>query len=275
MAESQKSIPSNAPPRPRGPSFFGELWARDGRATVAAAAATIVVELGACFVPLAVGVRPHEAVLTALAATVVWVVLAAPAFAASGRGGLGALLRGGIVADASGIVMIVFWLIGRAGAWPEMVTFLSAAKIYCTVAAVALFAVAVVGCFAGEPARFAAAVGAAVLLLAASASPLWVGGLLHGLSRPAAATAAAWAVYVNPFYSVTAAVNEQTGFLWHQYGVMYGLTWIGDFGVPPVRWFAAAAIYGAAALVLGLACTLGRAKRHSSSGTKETNHVNS
>lgn len=232
-------------PRQENRPSFRDVLARDGPAVLVAAAITLAVELGVFFLARAAGTDRRNAVLATLATVVLWVALAAPAFACSGRTTFSALLRGGIVADASAVALLVLWL-----ATPY-VTFLAAVEIYCILAAVALATAAAVLTVRPGTGRTVAAVVAASILVLALASPFWIGGLLqetHGEAKQAVVT---WAVAANPFYSILSAVVDETAFVWHLAPVMYRITRIGDYAAPPpIPWYSAVVVYGILALML-------------------------
>lgn len=220
------------------------LLGRDGWPALAGAAATVVVEVGFFLGAVACGVNGRQAAMASLAAGIVWVALAAPAMAAGASGGLGALVRGGVAADASAVWLIVLWL-----ASPH-VSLLAAVKIYCICAAVALSAVAAVRCAIAPAGRFALAAAASIVFMAALASPFWAGGAVLAAQAHRHAIVAA-AVYANPFYCIWSVLADQMPYAWHQAPVMYRITQFGTyFAVPPVPWYAAAVIYAAAAGLL-------------------------
>ena len=82
----------SSPPRVRV-GTLRELLRRDGWPALAAALATMAVELGVFLGALACGVDGWQSVMASLAAGVVWVSRAAPAMAAGSNTGWGALLR--------------------------------------------------------------------------------------------------------------------------------------------------------------------------------------
>jgi hypothetical protein len=249
-------VPASAPPNGSPPpGMLRVLLARDGRAVVAAAAATLLVELGVYLLAGLVGTATSRAPLAALAAATLWVALAGPVLAASARTSLSAVLRGGTVADASALALIVLWLSSAD------VTFLAAVKIYCALAAMALAAVAATRLARSGAGRYALAVAAAGTLVLGLASPFWIGGPMRAAGPRAAETLAAVAVYANPFYAITAAVSQEAGFVWHQADVLYRWTRLGDYAAaPPACWYASVVIHLAAALVLG-ALAAARARR--------------
>ena len=212
---------------------------------LAAAAVTIGLELGAFGLILACGGSRLGAVLASLAVMVSWTALSPAVLAAGGRSGLSALLRGGIVADASAVTLVVLWLATPA------VTLLAAVKVYCTLVAMAIAAVAAVRCARTEFGRYALAVVVAAGLMAAVTTPFWTGGLLLAANAPARQTAASLAVWLNPFYCVTVAIVQEARFVWHQAPVMYHITRIGDYAAaPPALWYTSAAACAALAAVL-------------------------
>ena len=231
---------------------FRAFFAREGKAVLALSAATIVVELGAYGLARAAGGGAISAALGALAAACVWVVLACPLAAAGGKDGWGSVLRGGIIADSSAVLLIVLCLTAWDGEGRRVVAFLAAVKIYFVYAAVSLAAAAAVCCGKTRATRRVLALVSAVVLFTLLATPFWTVGLLECLSGPARDQAAAWAVLWNPFYSVTSAVAERTGFVWHYGSVMYRITRIGqDVIPPPVAWYSAVWRYGLLAGLFG------------------------
>lgn len=252
MIAEDKLLASNGP--------FGvtirRLLVRDGLAVLLTAIITLVVELGAYFLGLLCGVGQVDAVLAALAISSVWVALTCGILAAGGEDWLGALLRGGTVADASAVTLIVLWL-----ATPY-VTFLAAVEIYCTWVAMALLAVAAVQCARKAIARYAAALVTGLVLFAALSTPFWVGGLLVSATQQTRELIVTAAVYANPFYSITSAVVEQTHFIWHQAPIMYQITLIGDYvAPPPVPWYASAVICALGGGILAVTNPLRRSDR--------------
>ena len=228
-----------------------QFLTENGWATASAAVATIVVEMGVFAAALTWGMPRIHAALAALAVCVFWTALAAPVLAAFGRTAMGALFRGGIVADASFASLLVLW------AACDEVTFLAAMKIYCILAAVALAGVAATRLARTPAGRCACAVAASAVLLAATASPFWIGGAIHSQTRATADGIVAVAVYANPFYAATACLTETARFVWHQATVMYRITRIGDYAAaPPLLWYPAVAIYLSAAGVLALLAAL-------------------
>lgn len=210
-------------------------------------AATIAVVLGTYGIGLAGGANLRGATLGALAAACVWIALTAGVFAARGDDWLGALLRGGITADASGVALLVLWLSSPS------LTLLGAAKIYCTLLAMALLGVAAARVPRTAPSRYVAALLVALVMTALLATPFWTGGLLKLSGEGIRETVVRWAVFANPFYCITAGIAERTGFVWHEAPLMYGLTRIGDYAAPPPPpWYAAAWRCAVAALILSL-----------------------
>jgi|GEM_PF-1449410 len=224
---------------------------QDAAALTALAAATLAVELGVCLLAVAMGLPGRSAALAALAACCVWVSLAAPIGAAGGRGAFGALLRAGMVADATAVTLLVLWLA------VEELSFSAVAGVYLTLAAVALAGAAAARIGRCRAGRYAFAMGLAVLLMAALASPFWCGGLLAALEGEARTAAAHAVVYANPFFSVSSAVAADLDFVWHQSGILYDITRLGDYAAaPPLPWYTATLVYGVLALVLGIVAAI-------------------
>jgi hypothetical protein len=231
--------------------LFRAVLARDGWAVLLAVAATVVVEVGAYALAVAGQAPRAQAALGSLAVSILWVALAAPVLAATARGTLGALLRGGAVIDASAVLLGVLWLAGQC------LTLLGGLKVYCILAAMGLAGVAPV-CLARSPAgRFALAAAASATLLLAAATPFWIGGALRAAPEDWARRIAAAGVYVNPFYAVTGALAESAQFIWHQASVLYRITRLGDYAPAPApAWYAPVLLFSAAAVLLGAAAML-------------------
>ncbi len=234
-----------------------QFLTENGWAATLAVVATIAVEMGVFAAALAWRMPRIHAALACLAVCVLWTALAAPVLAAFGQTAMGALLRGGIVADASLASLLVLWV-----ACDEM-TLPAALKIYCILATVALAGVAATRLARTPAGRCTCAVLASAVLLAALASPFWVGGAIHGQPRATAEGVVAVAVFTNPFYAATACLTETARFVWHQAPVMYRITRIGDYAAaPPLLWYPAVVIYlaaaGAMAALAALAGTIRR-----------------
>jgi hypothetical protein len=230
--------------RPSKGAFRG-LLARDGGALLAAGGATLAVEFAAWLLGRQAG--GHYGTVGSLAVMTIWVVLAAPALSAGSRDLLGGLLRGGIVVDASAVLLVFL------SATSPFMTFAGACKTYCILAAAGLFGVAVVRFFRSAVSRLAAAVVVSFLLMAALATPFWTGRLLE-LRGEAGHAAACAAVWLNPFFSVLSSLPEGTPFVWQQQLLMYDITRIGDYqAAPATPWYMAVAVYGGLALLAAVA----------------------
>lgn len=211
---------------------------------LAAVAATLAVELGLYLAARLAGAGPRDATVATLAATAVWVALACPVLAAGAKGAISALLRGGIVADASAVALLVLWAVGRlAPGEGECLSFLAAVEIYCIVLAMALVGVAGARCGRTPTGRYVAGVVAAVAMTALLATPFWITGPALAVEGAARRLVVSAAVFFNPFYSMTSAVADRVRFVWHHTGAVYDLSALSDFGAPPVPWYSAVAIY--------------------------------
>ena len=236
--------PDPAQPSPGG-GAIRQVLRRDGWSMLAVVAATLVVELGVYLAARLGDANPRQAILTALATMAVWTAVACPVFAAGGKGAISALLRGGIVADASGVALLVLWAGGRflpgEGAY---LSFLAAVEIYCTVAAMALVGVAGARCGRTTTGRYVAAVVTAVAMTAMLATPFWIRGPALAVEGTAQRVIVSGGVFFNPFYSMISAVADRVGFVWHyDAGAVYNLFELGNLRLPPVPWYSAVAMY--------------------------------
>jgi len=239
------------------------LLRRNGWAMGALAVATLVVELGVYFGARLLAIGPGASLLAALAAAAVWTALAAPAGAAGGTSRLDALFRGGTVADASAVSLVVLWLVVPHNSRNvPLIGFPAVMKIYCTLAAMALLAVAVVVCARSKAGRHILAVAVAVAFMVLLSSLFWAGAPLAATDgadqRMRMASALLW---TNPFSSIAVTVAPSTGFDWVRRGLMYNVTPIRDIPTSSVPWYAAAVCYLCLAGMATAAGTLLRRNR--------------
>lgn len=233
--------------RRNDPLSVGGYLKRDGKAMILAASVTVCLELGVYFAARIAGAGQLGATLGALAASVLWVALAAGPLAASGEDFPASLLRGGIVADASAVSLVVLWLVS------PYVSILACLQAYCALAAMAIFAVALVRLGRSRAQKRAMGLAAGLILAMAIATPFWTGGLLAGANHQTAQTLVDWAVSVNPFYSVCVSVAQRTGFVWHQAPLLYRITRIGDYVSPvPPNWYDSPVVFAVGAIIAGL-----------------------
>ncbi len=234
------------------PGVWRELLVRDGWAMLFVTAMTLAVELGCFFVGRVYGAEFRLALLATLGIMSLWVVLAPGPLAAWGRGNLSAFLRGGIVADATGVALLVIWMFAPAGA---CLTFMGVVKLYCVFVAVTLMGVSAVCLARSSAGRQVVAVIAVGLLAIALASPVWASAHIGGPSPSPEVqqTIADWAIRVNPFYAACGAVVYETNFVWHDWGMMYDFSRIGEYVSPgEVLWYQTILLYLALAGGLGL-----------------------
>ncbi|MGC9454803.1 MAG: hypothetical protein ACP5HU_08045 [Phycisphaerae bacterium] len=232
--------------------WMRELFRGHGWCVLAAALATIAVEVGTAAFAWRVDVPAARAAVATLAVAVLWVAMTAGPLSAGADTALRSVLRGGAVVDASIPALILLAAVGP-------VTALGAVKVYCILAAVALWSVALVRIARTPWGRHALGTAAGVVLFVMLTSPLWTGGLL-GAADGAARRNIVWlAVAANPFYAVATATVESTGFVWHQAPLMYSLTPIGDHvAAPSPPWYATVVIYaGLGAIFAGIALLRG------------------
>ena len=227
---------------------LGGAWRANRWAILTLLAATLAIELGVWLLTGGFTGDPW-AVVAALAASTVWIALAAPAAAAGPEDAWSALLRGGTVIDASGLALLVLWALARMADGP-LLPLSAVVRIYAIWLATGLAGVAAARCARTPTGRCAGAVAAAAVLMAAAATPFWTGGLLTALDGDARAQAAALAVNVNPICAAASSA-ETLQFTWQEAPRMYRITAWGDYvPVPRAHWYAAAVIWGAVAGIL-------------------------
>lgn len=252
------------------------LLRREWKAWVAIAAVTLAVELGVFVAARASSLALRESTMAMLAAAAVWIALASPMLAGGAPAGGGAVgggvcggywatvLRAIACADATLLALWAVWAfhVGAGDATlagDERMTFVDTLQLYLNYLGMAAFGGAVVAIARTPAGRLAAAVAAGVVLMAGLTTPFWAGGLLGLGELETRQSAAALAVYVNPFYSVSSCV-EQMQYVLHQETILYGLTQLGDASAPPpCPWYAAGAVYTVAAGVVGAVGLMKRA----------------
>ncbi|MCP4376115.1 MAG: hypothetical protein GY794_08090 [bacterium] len=208
------------------------LLKRDGWPVVGIVTATVAVQLGVFLLPQAYGVSPEMALPASLIITGVWVALASAIFSAGPRSVMSGILRGGCVADATAVLLVVLWLSA------PQVTFISAVKLYCIYASVALCAIAAARCASSLRYRYLSAVVAATLLTLVQGGLFWLQGLLRLVPQGQKLSVAGMGLRANPLYGVFSAISEESGFVWHYADVMYRITPLGeDIAVPPIHWY--------------------------------------
>lgn len=220
---------------------------RDGLAILPAAGVTIALELGSYFLARSLGRSAEEATVVFLATVCLWLAMAPAALGSTGRGILSPLLRGGITADATGLCVLLLWLVAPC------VGFFAAVKIYCLAWSMALAGIAAVWIARNPLGRLIAVVVAVVLFALALTSLLWLGAGIGDSPDPWDTTLATWATAVNPFCAMTAVVAEQVHFVWHERGRMYSWSPVGEYAMPaPTEWYETCLLY--LSLAAGLAC---------------------
>ena len=219
------------------------LAARYGGAMTVVAALTLLVELGVYWLGLYSGAGPRDSFLAALGAMTVWVALASPALAS------GAAAHG--PAGASIVSLIVLSFVSK------YLTSEAAAQIACILAGMSLAASSAVRCAKSPTGRLAAGAMWALVMMLALATPFWTGSLLQTYGRFCPALVAG-AVYANPYLCVTAAVVNQTRFVWHSSGFMYDWSTLRDAAPPAILWYPSSLMCLAAAAVFELIVALRR-----------------
>ena len=221
------------------------LLGRNIRAVLAAAAITLAVQLGTFYAARESMPAGTADVLTALLSAL-WVIIAAPVFAAGG-GGLGdGLIRGGAVADAGAVVLIVLAAAGDAFG------FRGALGLYLIWMSIALAESALV-CLARRPAsRHVVAAVAAGGVLAISAAPFWTNSAVLAARGPWRLWACRVIVAANPVFATSQCLSGEVEFVWNERPILYGHSVLGrDVPRPAVAWYVTASGY--ALVAAGLA----------------------
>jgi len=202
------------------------------------AGGTMIVELGAFFLARHLGQPVQIATVVFLAVTCVWLTLAPAALAAGGKGWKSVLLRGGIVADATGAAVLVLWL-----ATP-CVRFWAAVQLYCIAWSMTIVAITAVWIASKPVGRLLAAVVVAVLFSLALTSLLWRGWWIGRSPSLYDTSIATWAVGINPFCAMAGVVARDVHFVWTEWGKMYLWSPVGEYAMPaPTLWYETCLLY--------------------------------
>ena len=225
-------------PEPASRQWWSVVWI--GAATIAIEAVAYVGVRGA-------GGSSRSAALAVLAVSAVW--MAIPVFASGGRRAFDMLVRGGVVADATGASLLGLWLVC------PVFGFLSAIKVYAVLASMALAGMAVVCWARSDRGKLIVAAVVAVATLAALTTPFWGNGLLLALDGSARQSTATGLVAVNPAFSLASATARDLRWVWNEAPLMYRLTVLGQVvPTPVVAWYVTPLIWlGVAAVATPIA----------------------
>jgi hypothetical protein len=228
----------------------GEFVRRNIRPALAAMGATVLVQMSV-YVAAGAALPEPAASAAALMASLVWLLLAAPIFAAGGRSMVDGMVRGGCVADGGLVVLIAVGCGEALGFWGVV-------KVYVIWLAVALAASAAVQQARRVRARHVAAAAVVAVLLALAAGPFWANWIILAADPPwrgrlSSAVAAASGVYA------TVGCMENVGFVWTQCPILYQHTVLSrDVQFAPPPWQATAAGFAALAALLIARAVLAR-----------------
>ncbi len=226
-------------------------------AMLVAAGATVAVQL-VTFVLAAGTLSPAGAVITTLLVSLLWVVIAAPVFAAGGRTILDGLLRGGAVLDSSIVVLIVLVTAGGGAVGP-----LGAVKIYLIWCSLVLAGCSVVFLARRLASRHILAGVVIIILLVVAAGPFWTNTLILSAGPVWQGRIAFVVRAFNPVFATAGCLDDSDAFVWNESPVLYEYTVLGRH-VPSgaVAWYFTV---GAWAVIAALICIAG-ASRHARFG---------
>lgn len=224
------------------------LLRRNGRAMLAAAGLTLLVQVGlfgavaGLGADRATGGRALEqptAVAMVLLGSLVWLVVAAPAFAAGGRSTLDGLVRAGTVIDSTAVVLgLTAWAAEAVTAW-------SAVRLYLLFAAIALAASGVARQGRRASSRHVLAAVAIVAAVAVAAGPFWANGLILAAEGPWRTRAVRLVTAANGVCATAACLPAGGGFVWNERPVLYEHTVLGrDVPAAPAPWYVTAGAAG-------------------------------
>lgn len=124
----------------------------------------------------------------------------------------------------------------------------------------AIFLIAVVRMLRSNTGRMCLAVLVSVLMLAAIASPFWIGAWFDSGDYDGNQRLAECAVTINPFCPAITVLADRIHFTWYTQQAMYEYTRLGEFvAPPPARWYMTCVVYLAmAAICLLIGFAIGR-----------------
>ena len=217
------------------------LLGRNIRAVLTAAAITLAVQLGTFYAARAFMPVGTADVLTALLSAL-WVIIAAPVFAAGGRGLGDGLIRGAAVADSGAVVLIVLAAAGDAFGFRGVL------GLYLIWMSIALAESALV-CLARRPAsRHVVAAAAAAGVLAISAAPFWANSAVLAARGPWRLWACRAIVAANPVFATSQCLSGDVEFIWNERPILYEHGVLGrDVPRPVIGWHVTAIAYALAA----------------------------
>lgn len=212
---------------------------RNVYAMLIAAVITVAVQLGTYF-------AASGAVVTLLV-SLLWVVIAAPVFAAGGRTVADGLLRGGTVVDAGIVVLIVLVATGPA------VGAIGAIKIYLIWCSLALAGCSVAMLGRNVAGRHILAAVAVLLVLAVAAGPFWANGIIMAAEPPRREQIAFGVRAANPVFAVSECLADDVKFVWNERPILYEYTVLGrDAPGVAAAWYVTAGAYGVISLAVGV-----------------------
>ena len=234
------------PPSAEQSGTLRDLWHRNAKVALLAVVSTIVVEGGAYMVYRTFSSAVGEVIPTLLI-WLLWVIIAAPIFSASGEKLVDGLVRGGIIIDTTGVFLILLAIIRQ-----EM-TILGAIEIYLIFCSVGLVEILLARFSSDVRRRFT--ISAAVMLAMAiiSASPFWTNGIIqsfHPNQRDKVATIIRAA---NPVFATADCSTDGVDFVWNERPILYEYTILGrDIPSRPVPWYMTVAIFAALGGIAGV-----------------------
>ena len=203
---------------------------------------TVAVQLGVLLSARRSLGEPGATALT-LGASLLWLMIAAPILSATGRTAFEGVCRGGAVADASLVVVIVL----AAG---EGLSAAGAVKIYLVWAGVALAGSATARMAGSARMRRVAASAAVLAGVILAAAPFWANGAILATRSPSRERLASLSAGVSGAY-VTFMCMDDVDVVWTEKPILYGHTVLGrDVQFAPPAWWATAAGYGAASAAI-------------------------
>ena len=234
------------PPSAEQSGTLRAFWHRNAKVALLAAVSTIVVEGGAYIIYRTFSSAVGEVIPTLLI-WLLWVIIAAPIFSASGERFVDGLVRGGIIIDTTGVFLIILAIIRQ-----EM-TILGALEIYLILCSVGLVEILLVRFSSDVRRRFTISAAVILAMVIISASPFWTNGIIQSFHPNQRDKVATIIRAVNPVFATVDCPTDGVDFVWNERPILYEYTILGrDVPSRPAPWYMTVAIFAALGGIAGV-----------------------
>jgi len=234
------------PPSAEQPGALRELLHRNAKAALLAVVSTIVVE-GETYVVYRTFSSAVGEVIPTLLIWLLWVIIAAPIFSASGERLVDGLVRGGIIIDTTGVFLIILAIVRQE------ITIPGAIEIYLILCSIGLVEILLTWFSSDVRKRFILSAAVILVMVMISAGPFWTNGIIQSFHPNQRDKVATIVRAVNPVFAVTDCLTERLDFVWNERPVLYEFTILGrDVSSRPVPWYMTVAIFATLGGIAGV-----------------------